>query len=167
MSAGRLRALWPNLSSVGKRSPRTLPYSGSACLESGSWSSALSPPKAEERPGAALGPVSRQPTQSLWAAVRTVFAAFADPQGPALPGRWNQGPLDRVSLPPSPGARVGATRPQSPGSRCIPSQLTRPLGPRSLRARLLMPEPVGLQQRVLRLQLMEKQALLTVRVINT
>lgn len=134
----------------GAVSPHPAPYSGSACLESGSWPSALSPPKAEERPGAALGPVSRQPTQSLWAAVRTVFAAFADPRGASrcqAGGTRAPGPC---LLPPSPGARVGATRPQSQAhaaSRHSPAAGS----PQPPGASAPVPEPRWAQQRVLRL----------------
>lgn len=110
-------------------------------------SSALSPQR--QRRGAPQVrpwvPSAGQPTQSLWAAVRTVFAAFADSLGAPLPGRWNQGPLT-VSPAVFPGACVSHTAPE-PGSRCIPSQPGRWVPPQPPGASALCSGACALVQR--------------------
>ena len=117
-SAGRLRT---HGSSVGSSLPPPVPYPGSVCLEISSWSSVFSPPKADERPDAALGPISsllsrcgRLSSQRLQH-LQTL-------EGPRA-ARWVEpGALDHVSCRVHPWCSRGSRTDLDPGSRCIPSE---------------------------------------------
>lgn len=159
-SAGRLRT-HGFLSSVGSGPPPPVPYPGSMCLESGSWSSVLSPPKADERPDAALGPISsllsrcgRLSSQRLQH-LQTL-------EGPRAARRVEPGALDHVSCRVHPWCSRGSRTAPDPGSRCIPSEpsrwipaASRRVCPRGRAAAVcqgscLVPEPLWTQQRLLR-----------------
>ena len=73
------------------------------------------PPKADECPGAALGPISRQPPQSLRETVFAAFAAFANARGISRRhASGTRGPGPRLLLR---SPLVLAWEPQGPGSR--------------------------------------------------